>query len=633
MFILPLAIERARFSRRCVFLGHALCDYNGPLLAPEFPSVIAPADFANWWRAVEAFIQKTPGYNYDVVLFDKMPERIGQQANPLLALATTRNASRAYRACLGKDWQSFYAEKRSSATRQRDRAKRKKLSQSGELRVITANDPEERQGALRVLFQQNSRTFARNGLASLFAQPGHSDFYLSVAAKAGALVHVSRLNVGSTCVAANLGLRFRGCYYYILTSYDDGPFRRFGPGVIHLHELMRYAISLGFSYFDFTIGDHSYKLDWADEEVKLYDHIAAARWLGLPAAAQLTLKRRAKQFLKKSPLLCQLAARCKSVLSRPQIIDTPETVCLRRDWKIVGSVLPAGSPAWQMRPPVSAIAENLGRVWKHAFRLVSRVHVLSLADQAVVSGTGFLTTLLIARWSGAEQLGVYAVGISMLGAILTCQYSLILEPYLIQRHYSQGTPAERAGASLTLSVLFSAASILVLTVVATGFLELGAGREIVVMTWAIAGALPFALTRDFARQFSFARLAFGRRPAPGYGRSFDPALDARLAGSERAPVRPERVRRFRRSKRMCGGRMAVLHARGISVSRAPRTHGAQANLGVGEMAACRANYRAGARKYHLLAVDGHRRRGSHRRVRRLHEHCGLCKSCAVRARQ
>jgi CelD/BcsL family acetyltransferase involved in cellulose biosynthesis len=318
LFILPLAIERARFARRCVFLGHGLCDYSAPLLAPEFPDVVGPTDFANWWRAIETFIQKTPGYNYEVLLFDKMPERIGQQANPLLALRTTRNSERAYRTCLGSDWESFYATKRSAATRSRDRTKRRRLADNGELRVTTVDDLQERQSALRVLFNQKSRSFARDGVFSLFEQPGHSDFYLSVGAKDRRLIHISRLDVGSTCVAVNFGLQFRGCYYYILTSHDDGALSRFGPGVIHLHELMRYAISQGFRYFDFTIGNHPYKLEWADEEVELYDHIAAVGWFGVLAAANIRLKPRAKRWLEKAPLLWQLAVRCKSVVRSPK---------------------------------------------------------------------------------------------------------------------------------------------------------------------------------------------------------------------------------------------------------------------------------------------------------------------------
>jgi O-antigen/teichoic acid export membrane protein len=159
---------------------------------------------------------------------------------------------------------------------------------------------------------------------------------------------------------------------------------------------------------------------------------------------------------------------------------------------------------------VSAITRSLGRRREHAFRFVSREHVLSLADQAIVSAAGFLTTFLIARWSGPTQLGIYALGLSLLLSVLAFQDSLILQPYLIQRFYPEGTPAERAGASLTFSGLFSAGSTLVLIVAALGFLTWRASAETVVMTWAIAGILPFALTRDFARKFAFAHLDTGR---------------------------------------------------------------------------------------------------------------------------
>ena len=162
-----------------------------------------------------------------------------------------------------------------------------------------------------------------------------------------------------------------------------------------------------------------------------------------------------------------------------------------------------------MRWQLSALVKSSTWVSTQGLRLVSREHVLSLVDQVVVSGTAFLTTLLVARWSGPSQLGVYAVGISLLGFLLTCQDSLIIEPYLIQRHYPQGTTAERAGASLTLSILFSTGSLLALTIVAFGFQQRDAGSEMFVMTWAIAGVVPFALTRDFARRFSFAQLRFG----------------------------------------------------------------------------------------------------------------------------
>jgi CelD/BcsL family acetyltransferase involved in cellulose biosynthesis len=319
LFILPLAIERSRFSRWCVFLGHDVCDYNGPLLAPEFSSFVAPSDFAKWWRVVEAFMREKADYRYDVVFLDKMPERIGRQANPLLALSTTPNPNCAYRANLGQDWDSYYGGKRSSATRGRERTKRRRLADNGELRLVIANDPDNRKNTLRTLFDQKSQRLAqkdeaglpRHGFSNLFAQPGQSNFYLSVADKADSFVHVTRLDIGSTCVAANMGLQFGESYYYVLASFADGPLSRFGPGVFHLHELMRYAISRGFRHFDFTIGDHPYKLDWADETFTLYDYVGAPSWLGLPVAAKLILIPRAKQWLKTSPSLWKLARRGK----------------------------------------------------------------------------------------------------------------------------------------------------------------------------------------------------------------------------------------------------------------------------------------------------------------------------------
>ena len=94
-----------------------------------------------------------------------------------------------------------------------------------------------------------------------------------------------------------------------------------------------------------------------------------------------------------------------------------------------------------------------------------------------MSAAGFLTTLLIARWSDSFQLGIYALGLSVLVSVVGLQESLILQPYLIQRFYPEGTPAERAGASLTLSILFSVASVLMLIVAAFGLLVWGAGQE------------------------------------------------------------------------------------------------------------------------------------------------------------
>ena len=89
-----------------------------------------------------------------------------------------------------------------------------------------------------------------------------------------------------------------------------------------------------------------------------------------------------------------------------------EEICLSEGRKIAD--LPPPLLTRQTRLLAGALIENLRRIFGYVGSYFSREHVLSLADQAVVSGANFFTTLLIARWSGPSQLGIYALGLSVL---------------------------------------------------------------------------------------------------------------------------------------------------------------------------------------------------------------------------
>src|SRR5262249_3510655 len=138
---------------------------------------------------------------------------------------------------------------------------------------------------------------------------------------------------------------------------------------------------------------------------------------------------------------------------------------------------------------------------------VSGKDTLALVDQAVVSGTSFLTTVMIGRWGGAEELGVYSLGLSLLVSGLCVQESLIALPYTICRHRAlQGTPAEYAGSVLVHQGLLSALALIVLAAAAT-VLSLGGGLPgLAGVAWALQWVLPFALLREFGRRFAFAHL-------------------------------------------------------------------------------------------------------------------------------
>jgi CelD/BcsL family acetyltransferase involved in cellulose biosynthesis len=79
---------------------------------------------------------------------------------------------------------------------------------------------------------------------------------------------------------------------------------------------MRRAIGRGLAYFDFTVGDESYKREWSDVELRLYDHTAPATLRGLPVAAAMAGYRRAKRLIKQTPVLWRLFSKARSAAAR-----------------------------------------------------------------------------------------------------------------------------------------------------------------------------------------------------------------------------------------------------------------------------------------------------------------------------
>jgi CelD/BcsL family acetyltransferase involved in cellulose biosynthesis/predicted ATP-grasp superfamily ATP-dependent carboligase len=303
-FIFPLGVAPARWARRLCWLGETVCDYHAPLLAPGFAQRVTRAHFLALWHDIRARLQSEPATRYDWIELEKMPETTGTEFNPFMLLDIRLNASGAHSTRLGEDWETFYFAKRSSATRRRDRTKRKNMAAFGEVRFVTAADADDAEHTLATLMRQKSRALARRGIADMFAPAGHRAFFLDLASNPALrhFIHVSRIEIGANVAAVNLGVVFGDCYYHVLASYDEeAEPARYGPGILHVRELLAYAIGLGLERFDFTIGDEPYKLEWSDAELKLFDHVAAANARGIPAAHAAQARRHVKRFLKQTP--------------------------------------------------------------------------------------------------------------------------------------------------------------------------------------------------------------------------------------------------------------------------------------------------------------------------------------------
>ena len=318
LFILQLAIESTGPIRRLTWLGSHICDYNAPLLASHFSARVSAARFYLVWRHTIELLRSQDDFRFDLIDLEKMPECVGEQRNPFLDLHVSAHPSGAYVANLGDDWEALYGAKRSASTRKRERRQLRQLAQHGDVRFVElqggCEEDSERTRTLTTLFDQKSQAFARMGVDDPFLHPGHRAFFLGVASDPGlrGVIHISRLDVGQEIAAAAVGLKFRDCYYLILSSYGDGELARCGPGRAHLHELLQHAIAQDYRHFDFTVGDEPYKRDWADTELKLYDYLHAGSARGWLMAATLAQFRRIKRLIKQSPRLWQAFSKARA---------------------------------------------------------------------------------------------------------------------------------------------------------------------------------------------------------------------------------------------------------------------------------------------------------------------------------
>jgi CelD/BcsL family acetyltransferase involved in cellulose biosynthesis len=313
LFLMPFAFDPG--SRKIGWLGTSLCNYNGPLLARDFSQRVSPSQFVQIWSQVRRLLRSAMGH--DVIDLEKMPDTIGGQPNPFCGLGVTPHVNNAYLTALVGDWETYYAVKRSSATRRSDRKKQRRLAECGEVRFLTAAGRDEITRTLDALIEEKTVSYAKLGVDNMFNRPGYRDFFLDMATgtQSARLTHLSRIDVGNETAAANFGLVFRGTYIYLLAGYNDGDLGRFGPGSLQLLEMFQYAFGRGLKVFDFTIGDEPYKRDWYDTETRLYDHASAATLRGWMAVMPAQAMRLVKRHVRQNPAIWSVVRKARMMAS------------------------------------------------------------------------------------------------------------------------------------------------------------------------------------------------------------------------------------------------------------------------------------------------------------------------------
>ena len=141
------------------------------------------------------------------------------------------------------------------------------------------------------------------------------------------------------------------------------------------------------------------------------------------------------------------------------------------------------------------------------FGSTGRKWFLSLVDQAIVSGAGFLGGVIVGRTCAQEQFGLYLLGISIIGLIMEFQNVIIWSPYTFFCSQFVGSAQARYTGSTVIHQL-ALSGLSMLTLLGAGsYLSLSLGPSgLDRVVWILVLTISFITFREYARRVCFAKL-------------------------------------------------------------------------------------------------------------------------------
>jgi O-antigen/teichoic acid export membrane protein len=152
---------------------------------------------------------------------------------------------------------------------------------------------------------------------------------------------------------------------------------------------------------------------------------------------------------------------------------------------------------WQLPARLVMLLEQFGFVGRSA---------LSIVDQAVVSGTSFITAVIVGRTTAPAELGQYYLVLTVLMVLVGLQEAMVAAPYMVLGAKRRGRDlAEFTGSMwvqhFVLTLVGTAAAVLIAwSISRTSVQGLSSGL------WLLVAVGPIILFREGIRRLAFARL-------------------------------------------------------------------------------------------------------------------------------
>ncbi|WP_407158206.1 GNAT family N-acetyltransferase [Bradyrhizobium sp. STM 3557] len=205
-----------------------------------------------------------------------------------------------YPSILGQEWGLWRSNNMDLDFRRYLDRKRRRLGRSGELHFCHVDEEDE----LRRIFESSRRfrasRFKELGACDITAHEDVFGFYRKTAIEG---VHQGTastfcLYVDQRPIAVIFGLRDDRTFWLVWAAFDTTQYRKHSVGLLATEDAIRTCIQMGLSIFDFTIGDHPYKLQFGGKKHPLFEWHIPTSLAGRIDLVRITAVREAKRVLR-----------------------------------------------------------------------------------------------------------------------------------------------------------------------------------------------------------------------------------------------------------------------------------------------------------------------------------------------
>ena len=217
----------------------------------------------------------------DILKLLRQPKKINNLANPFTLYLPTYYDSKNYYISLPVKWKDYENTVLKKDFKSQNRRKKNSLKKSGKLKFKIFKNKNEIIETLEDLFKQKNIRLSLQKSKTLFKKNDYN-FYSSIckSEKKNFQIHLSSLKLNNKVLAMHLGVIHKRRFYYLILSMGD-EFGKFSPGRILISLLIKWSISKKLKFFDFTLGDESYKKSWSNLSSEYFNHVSSRSFLGL----------------------------------------------------------------------------------------------------------------------------------------------------------------------------------------------------------------------------------------------------------------------------------------------------------------------------------------------------------------